>query len=241
MRARPPSTSAQKQCGQNRSSSCPVRSRSILLEVSLIRFDTAESLGLKGKDTSVTIANVGGKEETIHTKEYRLPVSSIDDRKKYSVKAIGIHSICDEIPWVKTSQLPELLDLPITNFRRGKGKIDLLIGIDHPNIYASGQTRQAGELVARQSPLGWVVFRAPSWKVQPASRILFVKYAIPVDLSDFWRTESMGVEVNPCVCEADKLSQVEREEAEVISRSCQKIGQQWMIPYPRIFFRITDR
>ena len=55
---------------------------------------------------------------------------------------------------------------------------------------------------------------------------------MPVDLSDFWRTESMGVEVNPCVCEADKLSQVEREEAEVISRSCQKLGQQWMIPYP---------
>ena len=42
----------------------------------------------------------------------------------------------------------------------------------------------------------------------------------------------MGVEVNPCVCKADKLSQVEREEAEVISRCCQKIGQQWMIPYP---------
>ena len=42
----------------------------------------------------------------------------------------------------------------------------------------------------------------------------------------------MGVEVKPCVCEADKLSQVEREEAEIISKSCQKIGQQWMIPYP---------
>ena len=45
-------------------------------------------------------------------------------------------------------------------------------------------------------------------------------------------TESMGVEVKPCVCEADKLSEVEREEAEIISNSCQKIGQQWMIPYP---------
>ena len=42
----------------------------------------------------------------------------------------------------------------------------------------------------------------------------------------------MGVEVKPCVCEADKLSQVEREEAKIISKSCQKIGQQWMIPYP---------
>ena len=51
-------------------------------------------------------------------------------------------------------------------------------------------------------------------------------------LSDFWKTESMGVEVNPCVCETDKLSQVEKEEAELINKSCRKIGQQWVIPYP---------
>ena len=55
---------------------------------------------------------------------------------------------------------------------------------------------------------------------------------MPVDLSDFWKTETMGVEVKPCICEADKLSQVEREEAEVISQSCQKVGKQWMVPYP---------
>jgi len=36
------------------SSSIPV------LKVSLIHFDTAESLALKGKDTYVTIAKVGG-------------------------------------------------------------------------------------------------------------------------------------------------------------------------------------
>ena len=104
-------------------------------QVSLIRFDTAESLGLKGRDTSVTIAKVGGDEETIRTKEYRVPISSIDDRKKYSIKAIGIQSISDEIPAVKISHLPELLDLRNTNFRRGKGKIDLLIGIDHANMH----------------------------------------------------------------------------------------------------------
>ena len=96
----------------------------------------------------------------------------------------------------------------------------------------TGQTRQAGELVPRQTPLGWVVFGGSSGNVEPANRILFVKHGTPVDLSDFWKTESMGVEVKSCVCEADKLSQVEREEAEIISKSCQKIGQQWIIPYP---------
>ena len=42
----------------------------------------------------------------------------------------------------------------------------------------------------------------------------------------------MGVEVKPCICDADKLSQIEREEAEIISSSCKKIGDQWLVPYP---------
>ncbi|PFX31942.1 hypothetical protein AWC38_SpisGene3228 [Stylophora pistillata] len=42
----------------------------------------------------------------------------------------------------------------------------------------------------------------------------------------------MGVEVKPCVCEADKLKQAERVEAEIISKSCEKMGNQWKVPYP---------
>ena len=50
--------------------------------------------------------------------------------------------------------------------------------------------------------------------------------------SDFWKTESMGVEVKPCVREADKLSQVERETRRSHQQVLSKMGQQWMIPYP---------
>ena len=32
-----------------------------------------------------------------------------------------------------------------------------------------------------------------------------VRVAGPVEMSDFWKTEAMRVEVKPCVCEADKL------------------------------------
>jgi hypothetical protein len=47
-----------------------------------------------------------------------------------------------------------------------------------------------------------------------------------VDLAEFWIAESMGVEVKSCVCEADKLSQVEREEEIMIERSATKVGDQ---------------
>ncbi|XP_068687785.1 uncharacterized protein [Montipora foliosa] len=200
-------------------------------QVSLIRQETAETLGLKGKDVSITITKVGGEDETMKTKEYSVQLTCIDNNKRFTVKAIGIHSISDEIRAVKTSNLPEVLGLPNTRFRRGKGHVDLLIGIDHAHMHA-GETRQVDHLLARKSPLGWVVFGGKPEQISDVTSILHVKYASPIDLTDFWTTETMGVAVKPCVCNADKLTQTEREDAKLIEESCFKVENQWMIPYP---------
>ena len=198
-------------------------------QVSIIRQDTAETLGLNGKDVSITITKVGGEEESMKTKEYKVQLTCIDIGKRFSVKAIGIQSISDEIPTVKTSHLPELLGLLNTRFRRGKGHVDLLIGIDHAHMHA-GETREVDHLLARKSPLGWVVFGGKPEQICDITSILHVKYASPIDLTDFWTIETMGVAVKPCVCDADKLSQTEREEAKLIEETCIKVGSQWMIP-----------
>ena len=42
----------------------------------------------------------------------------------------------------------------------------------------------------------------------------------------------MGVEVKPCLCEPEKLSQAENEGKLIIEKSCKKVGTQWLIPYP---------
>ena len=39
------------------------------VQVNLFRQDTSETLGLKGKDVSITITKVGGEDETMKTKE----------------------------------------------------------------------------------------------------------------------------------------------------------------------------
>ena len=82
----------------------------------------------------------------------------------------------------------------------------------------AGQARQTGQLVARKTPLGWVVFGGSSDDTQTKGHVYHVRVAAPVEMSDFWKTKAMGVEVKPCVCEADKLTQAEREEAEIISK-----------------------
>ena len=43
-----------------------------------------------------------------------------------------------------------------------------------------------------------------------------MKYATIVDLIEFWAMESMGVQVKSCVCDEDRSTQVEREEAKII-------------------------
>ena len=51
-------------------------------QVSLIRQETADTLGLKGKDVSVTVTKVGGEEETMKTKEYRVQLICFGDNKQ---------------------------------------------------------------------------------------------------------------------------------------------------------------
>ena len=93
--------------------------------------------------------------------------------------------------------------------------------------------KQVDYIVARKSSLGWVLFGSkPECSTSETTRVLFASEKTSVDLTEFWTTESMGVEVKPCVCEADKLSQVEREEKIMIEQSAKKVGNQWMIPYP---------
>ena len=200
-------------------------------QISLIREETAVALGLKKSDTAVTITKVGGEEETMRTKVYKVPVSSPDNTETFSIKAIGIPRISEEVSAVQFKPIAKLLGLENERIRRGKGPVDLLIGIDHAQMH-TGQTRQTGQLVARKTPLGWVVFGGQSGETQVHGRVHHVRFAAPVEMSDFWKTEAMGVEVEPCVCEADKLTQAEREEAEIISKSCEKEGKQWKVPYP---------
>ena len=201
-------------------------------QVSLILQSTAQTLGLKGKDTTVAITKVGGENEIMRTKVYKVELKAVDGHKSFTVKEIGIPSIADENTTLKIKDLPARFGLPLhTRFYKGKGSIDMLIGIDHPKMH-TGKTRQYNQLLARHSPLGWVVFGGKSERESLVANILHIKYATPVDMTDFWAMESMGVRIKPCVCDADKLTLVEREETKVIEESCVKVDSQWMIPYP---------
>ena len=118
-------------------------------QISLIRLETAERLGLEGENVSITMTKVGGEEEEMTTKAYKVQVTSLENQETFSMKAIGIPCISDDIVDVKTKDIAKVQRLKNENVYRGKGPVDLLIGVDHARMH-TGETRQAGHLVARQ-------------------------------------------------------------------------------------------
>ena len=199
-------------------------------QISLIRSSLAEDLKLRGKSVVVTITKVGGEEEELKTMMYRVQLRSLENRSAHVIDAIGIPSISDDVAQVEITDIAKKLGLNRHQLHLGHGQTDLLIGIDQAKLH-TGETRKFDNLIARHSPLGWVVFGAIPGQ-SASTHVYHIKLEAPIDLAAFWSTESMGVVVKACTCEAEKLSQVEREEAKVIEDSCQKIGNQWLIPYP---------
>ena len=200
-------------------------------QVSLIRHAVAKDLKLKGKDANVTITKVGGQEEEICTKLYKVPLLSLDNNSVHHITAIGIPSISDSVASVNVGQIGEKLGLERTKIFRENGPIDVLIGINHAKMHA-GETREVENLIARRSPLGWVIFGAANGQQQAVNKVLHIQLSSPVDMTDFWTTEAMGVSAKSCECNSEKLSPIEQHEKKIIENSCKRVGNQWMVGYP---------
>ena len=63
-------------------------------QVSSIKLSVADELGLKGKEVTITIAKVGGEEEELITKLFRVRIRSLVSRNViHTVTAVGIPCI----------------------------------------------------------------------------------------------------------------------------------------------------
>ncbi|XP_028416265.1 uncharacterized protein LOC114540191 [Dendronephthya gigantea] len=212
------------------------RQRAVVLfdsgaQISLIRKSVAKDMKLKGKDVMVTLTKVGGEEEEIRTKLYKVRLLSLEDNTIHSISAVGIPCISDSIEAVSIGEYAQELGLEGRNLIRGSGSVDILIGCDHVKLHA-GEIREAKNLIARHSPLGWVVFGPITGSQGQHNRVLHVQVSTPVNMTEFWSTEAMGVSSKPCQCNNEKLSPAEQLEKKVIEDSCKKVGKQWMVSYP---------
>ena len=202
-------------------------------QVSMIRSACAEQLGLEGKPVKIVITKVGGVEEEFDTKLFKVPVYKEGGRQLIqTIQAVGIPQISEDTPGVDNNHIARVFGIPLNELHRDAGPVDLLIGINYPRFHV-GETKVSEGLVARKGPLSWVVFGCNSKNASPeVKQVLLVRLATPIDLTDFWKTESMGVSVSPCTCEAAKMSQEERAELKLIEQSCKLQGNRWIAKYP---------
>ena len=197
-------------------------------QISMIRSSFAKSLSLESKPVKVLITKVGrDTEEELATNLYKFPICTADGKTVQVIQAVGIPQIADTVGEVYVSLLAKIFGLGVNEVRRKAGPIDFLIGINCSRFHV-GETKVKvkDSLVARKSPLGWVIFGSNAEGQMPeVKQASLVRLAVSVDLTDIWKTESMGVAVSPCTCEASKLSLQEREELRMIEESCQLQGE----------------
>ena len=98
-------------------------------------------------------------------------------------------------------------------------------------VSPSSVSIEIGDLIARKSPLGWALFGVSGRNIQE-TRVMHVKLTSPVDLTEFRSTGAMGVKPTFCQCPQTELSKQERDEEILIRNSSEKVGKQWLIPYP---------
>ena len=218
-----------KLIGQNGS-----RQGNVLLDsgsqISIIRQSVADDLNLTGRNISVSITKVGGEEEQIQTRLFKVPVKPMTSNQKYVISAIGLPCISDAVAEVSVTEEAKQLKIDQKELHRSSGPIDLLIGMDHMSMHV-GETRKAVNCAARNSPLGWVIFGGSASNSQPRTTVLHAKVTT-IELSDFWTTESMGVRSPSCECDTGRMSPIEKTEYDVIKDSCTKTGDQWTVSYP---------
>ena len=200
-------------------------------QISMVRKDLVEEMRLEGRPSKIVITKVGGTEEELDTKIYKVPVSTYDGKRVQIVQAVGISHISDDATNINVNRISEIFGIPADQLKRVSGLVDLLIGINHLQFHV-GETRIKDGLAVRKSPLGWVAFGVHNEQTtQKTTRVLNVRLAAPVDLSEFWNTESMGVAVSPCQCSPTKLTLQEQKELKLIEESCHLEEKKWTISY----------
>ena len=201
-------------------------------QISMIRSEFAESLNLESQPIRIVITKVGGVEEDMNTSLYKVPVCKEDGSIVQTMEAVGIQRISEDTPAVDINYLSAILGISKYKLKRKAGPIDLLIGINYSRFH-TGETKVKGNLVARNSPIGWVVFGSKAECVRrDIKQILHVRVAAPVDLTSFWSTESMGVAISPCTCKESELPPAERAVLKEIEESCQNQERKWIMKYP---------
>ncbi|KRY42505.1 hypothetical protein T01_11252 [Trichinella spiralis] len=176
-------------------------------QVSFIRKDIAEALGLTGFYEKVRLESVGGSlvpQRRLRRVEFSLGADSVADQPalRRRVEALAIPRICGKIPHSMSCSLSNK-DKDAAQTEVGQQSkpqrpltIDILIGVDHYYDFVTGRMkRNATGSIALETLLGWIICGKPHSSPSKEARVLLTKVKEPTDaaLRKFWEIEAMGI------------------------------------------------
>ncbi|KRY76638.1 hypothetical protein T4A_3663 [Trichinella pseudospiralis] len=224
-------------------------------QVSFIRKDIAEALGLTGFYEKVRLETVGGSlapQQRLRRVEFSLGADSVADQPalRRRVEALAIPRICGKIPHSMSYSLSNK-DKNAARTEVGQQSkpqqpltIDVLIGVDHYYDFVTGRMkRNATGSIALETLLGWIICGKPhSSPNAEATGVLLTKVEEPTDaaLRKFWEIEAMGITPEDDVAPEDTRIMERFEKSLSFNGERYQIGFLWSEGQPDLLVNVKQ-
>ena len=120
---------------------------------SLIRLSSAVEIELKGKAVNCNLWGIRWRRRTIKNKTVRIRVRSLQRNSAHTVTTDEIPCIREDISEIKLRDVVKQFGLSEARFYRGVGPVNILI------VLHTEETKKVHNLLARNSPLMWVILQ----------------------------------------------------------------------------------
>ena len=204
-----------------------------------INSDVAHELGVHGKQKTIAVGVLGGRNSFVKGEEVTLTLISIDGAIRQEITAqttTKVTGYMKATEWYRHSQSWEHLKQIKFPKIATKKTIDLLIGSDHIELHTTIKeiAGQRGEPVARLTPLGWTCVG----RVEPTNLPRDERYVSffcanqaceEFRLEKFWEVEEIPFETDT----TDYMSREESDAVRIVKKTMKKVnGNRFQIGSP---------
>ena len=152
--------------------------------LTMITYEAARKLGLKGKEISMSLTKVGNQTERIDTWVYIVPLIDAEGTQ-CTIEAVGFEKITSGIGEVNITDIASKLGVDPQEIDRPKGEIDMLIGTDYCTLLPM-VVKTAGSLQLMKGRFGFCV-RGDQGPIEDSENCLngFVHHVQGTRIDDF--------------------------------------------------------
>ena len=213
--------------------------------VSLITFQKAEALGLKGMPLTMTIGKVGGETQKVKSAAFIVPMLN-QSNEVVDVRAYGIEAISSELCTIDIQPALYLFKcVKSSDVHRPSGQVDLLIGMGYAGFHPVTE-KSIGHLLLMKNQFGQCLGGTHPLLEERTKKLIqtvTVHHVQSTRIDDFFQTENLGVNCFPkcggCKCGKCQIGgkdctiQEERERV-LIDKGLKFNDGQWTASYPWI-------